>query len=302
MKTGKKNTNWKKLVAVLMALVTMFAMAGCGSSSDSGDDSSESAETLKVAISPDFAPMEFVDTSKSGQDQYVGFDVTLAKYIAENMGMELEILPMDFSACQAAVQSGKADISISGYSYTEERAENFELSDYYYAGDNETKQTIIVNKENEGKFSTADDFAGLTVGAQTASLQMNFCTSQLPDTVTIKEFSDLGTAVEALRSGNIDAVAVAEGNAKAIMANNDEVALSGFYFEVAAEEENNVILIQKGNTELLEQVNAILAQAYEQGLYSGWYTDAQELAGIDTAAEISYDEEGNEITDESSEG
>jgi len=294
--------NWKKLLVVALSLMMAFSFAACGSSSSSEDsDSSESSDTLTVAVSPDFAPMEFVDTSKSGQDQYVGFDITLANYIADEMGKTLEILPLDFSACQAAVQSGKADMSISGYSVTEERQENFELSDYYYAGDNETKQTIIVPADKAESYSTADDFAGLTIGAQTASLQMNFCNDQLPDSVTVKEFADLGTAVEALRSGNVDGVAVAEGNAKAIMANNEEVGLSGFWFEVSAEEENNVILIQKGNTELLEQVNAILKQAYEAGLYPEWYSNAQELAGIDTAAEISYDEEGNEITDDAAE-
>ena len=86
-----------------------FAFAGCGASDK---------EVLKVALSPDFAPMEFVDVSKSGQDSYVGFDVTLAKYIAEGLGKELEILPMSFDACQVAVQTGAVDMSISGFSIT----------------------------------------------------------------------------------------------------------------------------------------------------------------------------------------
>ena len=136
----------KKIIALALAAVMVFALAACG-----GNSSSSSSKTLTVAISPDFAPMEFVDTSKTGQDQYVGFDVTLAKFIATELGMTLEIKPMSFDACQAAVQSGKVDLSISGYSYTESRAENFLLSDYYYAGDNETKQVTIVLSENAGK-------------------------------------------------------------------------------------------------------------------------------------------------------
>ena len=65
---------------------------------------------LTISLSPDFAPMEFVDTSKQGQDQYVGFDVTLAKYIADQLGVTLQIEAMEFSACQAAVQMGRVDM------------------------------------------------------------------------------------------------------------------------------------------------------------------------------------------------
>ncbi|MCR4955246.1 MAG: ABC transporter substrate-binding protein [Lachnospiraceae bacterium] len=238
--------------------------------------------------------MEFVDTTKSGQDQYVGFDVTLANYIADEMGKKLEIKPMSFDACQAAVQSGSVDMSISGFSYTEERAENFNLSDYYYAGDNETAQIIITTKENEGKLTKAEDYADLTVGAQTASLQYSLCTENLPKSTKVKEFGDIGTAVEALRNGNIDALAVAQGNGDAIITANDSLADSGFQFEVDDAAENNVILMKKGDDELLKEVNKILAKAYEAKLYGGWYEDAKELAGIKTSKDVTYDDEGKE--------
>ena len=295
----------KKFLAILMAALMLFSITACTSSNEpaaepapapeaeSGEEPAEEQLTLEagkllVAISPDFAPMEFVDTSKTGQDQYVGFDVTLSKFIAEQMGLELEIKPMSFDACQAAVQTNTVDMSISGFSYTPERAENFNLSDYYYAGDNETEQTIIVLKEDEGKWTKPEDYSGLTIAAQTASLQMNLVTSQLPSDCNIKEFSDLGTAVEALRSGIVDGVAVAYGNGEAIIASNDAIAMSGFEFEVSEEAENNVIMLNKDNDALLEKVNEILAIAYDNGYYGGWYEEAQALAGIDTAEEVSY--------------
>ncbi len=284
----------KKVFAIFMTVVMMMgilSLTGCGSKGN--DTKLEEKPILTVALSPDFAPMEFVDTTKSGQEQYVGFDVTLANFIAEELGMKLEIKPMSFDACQAAVQSGNVMMSISGYSYTKERAENYNLSDYYYAGDNETEQIIITSKENAGKFSKAEDFAKLTVGAQTASLQYSLCTSDLPKTTRIKEFGDVGTAVEALRNGNIDALAVAKGNAEAIIANNTNLAESGFEFEVDEEAENNVILIKKGDDELLSKVNEVLAKAYEQGLYVQWYEEAKKLAGIDTSKDVTYDDQGN---------
>ena len=282
----------KKLLALVLAMAMSLSMVACSSSSSGAS----SAETLKVAISPDFAPMEFVDLSKSGQDKYVGFDVSLAKYIAAEMGMELELMPMSFDACQAAVSTGKVDMSISGFSYTAERAENYNLSDYYYAGDNETEQTVITMAENAGKYKTAADFAGVKVGAQTASLQESLANEQLvPAGAEIVIFSDINTGVLHLKKGDFDVIAVAQGNGEAIAANNPDVAVTEFLFDVDDESANNLILLQKGDDELTAQVNEILAKAYAAGLYGEWYAEAQELAGIDTAADVSYDDEGNEI-------
>ena len=284
----------KKLIALALTLALTLSMVACGGSEPKADE--PAVETLKVAISPDFAPMEFVDLSKTGQDQYVGFDVSLAKYIAAEMGKELEICPMSFDACQVAVSTGKVDMSISGFSYTPERAENYNLSDYYYAGDNETEQTVIALKENAAKFTSAESFAGVKVGAQTASLQEALVNDQLvPLGAELVIFSDINTGVLQLKKGDFEAIAVATGNGEAIASNNTEIVVTDFVFEIDEAAENNLILLQKGADELTAQVNEILAKAYAAGLYGEWYAEAQELAGIDTAADVSYDDEGNEI-------
>ncbi|MBQ3500280.1 MAG: transporter substrate-binding domain-containing protein [Oscillospiraceae bacterium] len=275
----------KKLVTLILALSMIFAFAGCGASEK---------PVLKVALSPDFAPMEFVDITKSGQDQYVGFDVTLANFIADELGMELKIEPMSFNACQVAVETKSVDMSISGFSWTEDRAENYNLSDYYYAGDNETEQVIITSKALEGKLATAADYSGLKVGAQVASLQYDLCKSQLPEDCEIVEIVDLTTALLMLKSGDIDALAVATGNADVLISNNSEdVALSGFVFEVDPKYTANVILLNKEDDELLAKVNEILAKAYENGYYDVWYEEALALAEGENAADVTYDDEGN---------
>lgn len=274
----------KKLVSLILVACMIFAFAGCSSEEN----------TLKVALSPDFAPMEFVDTSKSGQDSYVGFDVFLAKYIAEELGKELEILPMSFDACQVAVQTGSVDMSISGFSWTEERAANYNLSDYYYAGENETEQVIITLAENDGAFPTAESFSGKKVAAQNASLQLNLCNDQLPEDCEIVEVGDLTTAFLQLQNGDFDALAVAKGQADVFIANNEgKVVICGFEFEVDAAYEANVIMLPKGADELTAKVNELLAKAYEAGYYGEWYAEALELAGADTAADVTYDDEGN---------
>ena len=275
----------KKIVSLILALCMMLAFAGCGASDK---------EVLKVALSPDFAPMDFVDTSKSGQDSYVGFDVSLAKYIAEELGMELEILPMSFDACQVAVQTGSVDMSISGFSWTEERAANYNLSDYYYAGENETEQVIITLAANDGAFPEAASFSGKKVAAQNASLQLELCKSQLPEDCEIVEVGDLTTAFLQLQNGDFDALAVAKGQADVFIANNPgSVVICGFEFEVDAAYEANVIMLPKGADELTAKVNELLAKAYEAGYYGEWYAEALELAGAETAADVTYDDEGN---------
>ena len=275
----------KKIVSLILVACMMLAFAGCGASDK---------EVLKVALSPDIAPMEFVDTSKTGQDSYVGFDVTLAKYIAEGLGKELEILPMSFDACQVAVQTGAVDMSISGFSWTEERAANYNLSDYYYAGENETEQVIITVAANDGAFPEAASFSGKKVAAQNASLQLELCKSQLPEDCEIVEVGDLTTAFLQLQNGDFDALAVAKGQADVFIANNPgEIVICGFAFEVDAAYEANVIMLPKGADELTAKVNELLAVAYEAGYYGEWYAEALELAGAETAADVTYDDEGN---------
>ena len=246
------------------------------------------AGKLTVAISPDFAPMEFVDPTKTGQDMYVGFDVILANYIADSLGLELVLMPMSFDACQTAVYTGTVDMSISGFSWTPDREENANLSNYYYAGDNEDEQVLITLKGNEDKFNAADKLAGVKIGAQNASLQQAMVEAQLPDSQLVL-FTDLGTAVLQLKSGDFDCIAVAGGNADAIIASNPEIVKSGFNFYVDPKETGNVILMQKGADDLTELINKILAES--ESYWGAWYAAAQEISGIDQ----SYDDDGNAI-------
>ena len=240
---------------------------------------------LTVALSPDFSPMEFVDSSKTGQEQYVGFDITLAKYIAENLGVELVIEPMGFDASQTAVYTGSVPMSISGYSWTEERAQNYELSDYYYAGENETRQALLIKKENADKYASPEELAGQDVGAQNASLQMQLVTEQLAGANPVA-IGDITVGVMELKSGNIEALAVAYGNAEMIVDANPDLVICTWEFDVKAEYAANVIMMQKGETELLDAVNAILAQAKDSNLYDGWYKDAVELGKSENAQEL----------------
>ena len=280
----------KKVFALLLCLSLVLSLAGCGSPNEAEEVKTVKEGKLTVAFSPDFAPMEFVDLTKEGQDMYVGFDVKLAKFIAENLRLQLVLVPMSFDACQKAVAEGSVDMSISGFNWSQEREDNYNLSDYYYASVSHDAQVLITLSGNADAFATAEGLTGARIGVQKSSTQEDLAAEQLPDSQHIP-FENLDDAVAQLLSGELDCLAVADGNADAIIAAHPEIAKSGFRFVVTEKQTGNLILLQKGNDELTELVNNILFKA--KMYYETWYADARATAGIET----SYDDDGNPITD-----
>lgn len=263
----------KLFCAALAAAMLMATMSGCGSSQNRLEKILESGK-LVLATSPDFAPLEFEDLS-SGEAQYVGSDIELAKYIAEKLGVELEISAMDFSAVQAAIPSGQADIAISGFARTEERAQNMELSTPFNITE-DGGQTVLVAKGQGANYTTAEDFSGLQIGAQNGSLQYNLVSSQLPEDVEIVPVGSLNDGVLMLETGKIDALASDLSNAELLLESHDGIETTDFMFEYSSE--GNVAAVKKGETELIEAVNEIIEEVNELGLYEQWKDEATELA------------------------
>ena len=263
----------KLFCAALAAAMLMATMSGCGSSQNRLEKILESGK-LVLATSPDFAPLEFEDLS-SGEAQYVGSDIELAKYIAEKLGVELEISAMDFSAVQAAIPSGQADIAISGFARTEERAQNMELSTPFNITE-DGGQTVLVAKGQGANYTAAEDFSGLQIGAQNGSLQYNLVSEQLPDDVEIVPVGSLNDGVLMLETGKIDALASDLSNAELLLESHDGIETTDFMFEYSSE--GNVAAVKKGETELIEAVNEIIEEVNELGLYEQWKDEATELA------------------------
>ena len=294
-----KQKTFAKVLSLALAALMLFALCACGTaaSSPAAGPVSDAAPTeasaasngvldeikasgeLHITLSPDFAPMEFIDSSKDGQEQYVGLDVFLAKYIADYIGVKLVIEPMSFDACQTAVYTASVPMSVSGYVWTEERAESYEISDYYYDGDNKIEPVILIRTADAEKHTSSEDFNGVDIGAQNASLQMQLVTSQLPDANPVA-VGDVGTGVLELQNGSIEALAVAKGNAEIIMDANPDLVLCPWEFTITEETEAFVILITKGETALLNVVNEALAKAYSEGMYGAWHDEAVALAKV----------------------
>ncbi|NLL92430.1 MAG: transporter substrate-binding domain-containing protein [Ruminococcaceae bacterium] len=269
----------KILTYLLIALLAMSMLAGCGKK-----EAKEPANRLEkiladgvitMATSPDFAPMEFIDDSKEGQDMYVGVDIEFAKYIAENLGVELKIEAMDFSALQTAVSLGQVDMVLAGLAWKEERAEAMELSEFYNVISEDNGQGILVKTTEVDKYQTAEDFSGKTIAVQNASLQLSLLESQLPD-AKVEIVTNINDGVMMLIAGKVDGVGVAGTNGITINENYPEVKLSGFLYEY--ESEGNVVGMPKGETELCEKINEIISKAAAEDLFTKWNNDARNLA------------------------
>lgn len=267
----------KKIVALLIAVCLLLAsLTACGGSGKNRLEKIQSAGKIVMATSPDFAPSEFQDLS-SGEAEVVGCDIELGKYIAEKLGVELEIKSMDFDAVKTAVTTGNVDMAISGLAATPERAEAMELSIDYAADDPENLgHGIIIREEDADKYKTAEDFAGCTIAAQSGSLQQELATAQLPEDITLKPIGNLGEAVMMLSTGKIDAIASDYSSGTLYCESNEGLMMSEFKFV----DDNNatVVAVPKGETELIEAINEIIKEVNEQGLYWQWKAEATELA------------------------
>lgn len=260
-----------------------------GSSEEaSSEGSSESAEELggdklneimesgviTMVTSPDFAPLEFEDIS-SGETVYAGSDIELGKYIADYLGVELEIQAMDFQACQAAISTGQADMMISGCAWTEERERAMELSDPYNISEDDDGQLLIVPADMVSTYNSAESFSGKTIACQNGSLQYNLTTSQLPD-AKIQIIGSLGDGVLMVDNGRVDAMACSGDTAKMYIANYPDLGIAEWQFDYSSD--GNVVLCTKGETALMAKINEAIAEVTEQGLYDVWEEEATELA------------------------
>ncbi|MBQ8603218.1 MAG: transporter substrate-binding domain-containing protein [Oscillospiraceae bacterium] len=258
----------KKLLALVLAGVMALSMVACGGSEEETPKSTidEILEKgyITVAISPDFAPSEFKDPSTG---EVMGTDVEYAKYVAnyisEKYGktVELKIEEMDFKSCQAAVAAGAVDFSVNGYAATEERMQNYICAGPYavISAEEDTYHGALVKKGL--KLETAEDFKGLKIGAQQASLQYNLAVEQLPldEMEEIELVTNLNMGAMMVATDKIDALITDSGAGELLITNNADLEMAAFKFEY--ESEGNVALVNIDETELGDLITEALTQS-----------------------------------------
>ena len=238
---------------------------------------------IEVATEPYFAPNEFIDPTKNDGENIVGSDIELAKYIANELGVELRLKPMDFTTVLGSMTSGKYDMAISALAYTPSRAETMNLSKGYYYGSDDPQKAygILIRKEDADEIKTLADLADKTVAAQNGSLQEMFVREQIPAYKEYNQVSSTNDAFLMVQSGRADAMAAALKMAELYLESNPEsglMILPDFYFTVDLNTQGTRIGMPLGEDELTDRINEIIDDILEQDLYNTWYEDAKAYA------------------------
>ncbi len=208
------------------------------------------AGKLTMATNAAFPPYEM--TTDAGE--FEGIDVETATVIAEKLGLELQIDDMDFDAALLSVQQGKADIVMAGVTVTDERKNVMDFSDSYATG----IQSIIVPEGSD--IASPDDLSGKKIGTQRGTTGNIYCTDDFGEDCVVAYDNGL-TAVQALNNGQVDAVVIDNAPAQEFVASNNGLVI----LETSYAEEDYAIGMAKGNTALLEAVNAALAELKADG-------------------------------------
>ena len=277
----------KKLAIVLLiaALFTpLFASAAVEQTAEAKDYSTMTldqlkaeiktitAGTLTVATSPDFAPYEFYSIGDDGTPTLAGFDMSLAQYIADFLGLKLEVIPMDFDGTLMEVQNKNVDLGIAGYSPDPSRAEIMEFSNIYYEGG----QSFVTTKANADLFKSLDDTnkKEYSIAAQVGSIQMDLAGKYSPnaDIVALSKVTDI---IAELITGKVSGAYIETVVASAYQKNYPSLEL---VLDVPYDTEGSAIGVAKGNFALLEGVNRAIAQALSDGSMNAFVAEANEKA------------------------
>ncbi|MDO5389951.1 MAG: transporter substrate-binding domain-containing protein [Eubacteriales bacterium] len=249
----------RKMISLLAVLVMTVSFVACGQSKESTNSSeaaaenvSEEKDTWVMAINATFPPFESID---NGTDNYVGIDIDIANHIAEKLGKELKINDMQFSALVPTMESGRADIIISGISPTEERKEVLSFSNPYYFPMN----AIICAKGAD--YTELSQLEGKNIGVSMGTSYAEIAKS-VKD-ATVSELDSTPLVVQDILSGRCDAGIFDATQAAVFVQENEGLECHIISSEITLEDTFAIALPK--DSEYVDQINEILAEMNEDG-------------------------------------
>ncbi len=235
-----------KITALVLAvMMALFCFAGCGETEVKVDEGA----VIKMGTNAAFPPYEY----KEG-DKFVGIDVEIAEAIAKELGMTLEIVDMEFDSIITSVNGGEVDFGMAGMTVTEERLKEVDFSTSYATG----VQVVIVNEDSS--IASLDDLVGKKIGTQLGTTGDMYSKDDYGEE-NVTSYGKGADAVIALKGGDVDAVIIDNEPAKAFVAENEGLKILETEYAV----EDYAICVKKGNTELLEKIDAALIKLAEDG-------------------------------------
>lgn len=274
----------KKKISLLMVLVLVLSslLVACGDSKEVSSDENSEVESsilegiknkgkLIVGTSADYPPFEF-HKMINGKDEIVGFDIEIAKYIADQLGVELEIKDMDFDKLLGGLSTGMLDVVIAGMNATPERQEEANFTDVYY----KSNHSVLIHKEDADKITTMEDLKGKSIGVQIGTVQENMAKTSI-ENADVLSLTTNPEIIMNLKTRKIDCAIMEDLVAKSFAKENDDLmVVEGISIDPGGE--GVAIALKKGNDELTEKLNEILADAKSKGLLDKWFVEANELS------------------------
>jgi len=263
-----------------MAAMLLLVLSSCGSKDEEPKNRLEEIKErgyIEVCTEPYFAPNEFIDTSKSGQDQFVGYDMDLAKYIADKIGVELKIVPLEFTAVLAGIADGKYDLAISALAYSPARAEAMAMSKGYWFGG--SGYGFVVREEDKGKIETIEDLQNVVVVTQSGSVQESMYNLYVGKCKEFKLVSSMTDGYLAVAEGKADACICSIGSAELYAEANGGLYVPEFRFDVSEElTGTRIAATLEGTDELMEVVNQCIDEVIASGDIQRWHDEAEAYA------------------------
>lgn len=254
----------KKILVLIITALMFITMIGCGAKNSDGQNTStqetkldkiKKAGKLIVGTEATFAPYESVDP-KDGKT-VIGFDIDLAQAIAKKIGVKLEVKDMKFDGLIPALQAGTIDLIAAGMTVTDERSKNVDFSKIYYTG-----LQVLVLKQDNNDIKTAADMKGKTIGAQLGTTSEEAAKGIAG--VNVKQYDKVDQIMLSVKNGQINGAVVDDtvgveyvkslGGLKIVKINELNKDAGGMG-----------LAVQKGNSELLKEVNDTIDELKKNG-------------------------------------
>lgn len=269
----------KRTICILLAAAMLLCLAACGSKKPSGDLLEEIKQQgyIEVCTEPYFAPYEFIDPTAQGDAQYVGMDMELAKYIADKIGVELRIVPLDFSAVLAGITDGKYDLAISAIAYSPERENAMALSKGYLFTDQ--GYGFLVREEDVDKYTTVEDAKNAVIITQSGSVQEALYNQSIGECKEFKLVANMTDGYLAVAEGKADICVCSLASAELYAEANGGLALTSYRFEVDPEMNTTRVGAPKNGSEsLIALVNECIDELMAEDQLQTWFDEYEAYA------------------------